>query len=358
MMAPHGSTPAEEWVSLGIQAAGLDLVQRIERLSIETQIYVLAAEPIDQTLMQQHGAIVLPTSKHDFHFGQALVNFIREYNLERMAYFGAGSAPLLPNEIIEERINQVIHSPNTIAVVNNLHSTDWGVFNICDDLLKIADRLPSDNQIGWVLQNEFGYDVQDLPISAASRADLDTPVDLLMLRSHPGVGDHLRDFLLNSVADQAERITEVQRIMATAASHLTIIGRASSRVWQEIEKRTQIWTRLFVEERGMVASGRMARGEVQSLVAEQVQQWGPEGFVQFLEEISDAVLWDTRVWMAHQGGWPSKADRFAADLGRVDEIESVPLKMLTQAVVEASIPIITGGHGVVAGGLFALLESV
>ena len=102
----------------------------------------------------------------------------------------------------------------------------------------------------------------------------------------------------------------------------------------------------------------MASGEVHSLIAELVEQWGPTEFVNFLGGISDAVLWDTRVWMAHQGGWPSKADRFAADLGMVDAIDHVSLKMLTSAVLEASIPIITGGHGVVAGGLFALLESI
>ena len=108
----------------------------------------------------------------------------------------------------------------------------------------------------------------------------------------------------------------------------------------------------------MVASGRIASGEVRSLLAEIVKQWGPDEFVNYLGSISDAVLWDTRVWMAHQGGWPSKANRFAADLGRVEEIDHPPLKQLTKAVIQASIPIITGGHGVVAGGLFAFLETI
>ena len=115
---------------------------------------------------------------------------------------------------------------------------------------------------------------------------------------------------------------------------------------------------MFVEERGMVASGRMGRGEVKSLIAEIVDEWGPSEFIRYLGTISDAVLWDTRVWMAHHGGWPSKADRFAADLGCADDIVEPALKELTQAINLATIPIITGGHGVVAGGLYALLETI
>jgi hypothetical protein len=286
------------------------------------------------------------------------VKFIQEYNVENMAYFGAGSAPLTPVDVFVKGIDKVVQSDQPIAVVNNLHSTDWAIINNADKIQDVASRLPSDNQIGWVLQNEFGYQVQDLPISAATRADIDTPMDLLMMQEHPNLGVYLSEFFSKEGMANLGRVGDVQDIMATPASQLTIIGRASSRVWKEVERRTQIWTRLFVEERGMVASGRMASGEVRSLIAELVEQWGPTEFVNFLGGISDAVLWDTRVWMAHQGGWPSKADRFAADLGMVDDIDHISLKRLTSAVLEASIPIITGGHGVVAGGLFALLESI
>jgi hypothetical protein len=358
MIAPHGPSPGEKWVSLGIQAAALDLIQRLQELRNEHEIYVLAAEEEDRILAQRHGAIPLESKKESFHFGQALVKFIQENDLKSMAYFGAGSAPLTPREIFAEGVDQILHSKVPLAVVNNLHSTDWAIFNTIAEIQGIAQRLPSDNQIGWVFQNELGYEVKDLPISATTRADIDTPSDLLMIQDHPNLGANLQNFLSIQEVPYRERVAKIRKVMTTPASHLTLIGRASSRVWQEIEKRTQIWTRLFVEERGMVASGRMDRGEVRSLLAELVTQWGPEAFVEYLGSISDGVLWDTRVWMAHQGGWPSKADRFAADLGREDEIIHGPLKALTEAVNRAPIPILTGGHGVVAGGLLALLESI
>jgi len=358
MMAPHGPSPAEKWVSLGIQAAGLDLIQKLNELDRELEIYLLAADQQDQKIFQQHGVIPIMNSVRPFHFGQALVDFIQEYEVSRMAYFGAGSAPLAPMEIFMDAIEKVLNSKQPLAIVNNLHSTDWAIFNNAVEINDIAQRLPSDNQIGWVLQNEFGYEVQDLPVSAATRTDIDTPADLLMMVHHPHLGMYLRKYLSKDPMANLERIDKVQTIMSTPASHLTLIGRSSSRVWQEIERRTQIWTRLFVEERGMVASGRMAAGEVRSLLAELVGQWGPDEFVNYLGSISDAVLWDTRVWMAHQGEWPSKSDRFAADLGRVEEIDHASLKRLTESVIQAPIPIITGGHGVVAGGLFALLETI
>jgi hypothetical protein len=358
MIAPHGPSPSEKWVSLGIQAAALDLIQHLQELDGEHDIYVLAAERQDRILAQRHGAVPLESTKESFHFGQALVKFIQENDLKRMAYFGAGSAPLTPPELFAEGIDQVLHSEVPLAVVNNLHSTDWAIFNTVAEIQGIAQRLPSDNQIGWVFQNELGYEVRDLPISARSRADIDTPSDLLMLQDHPNLGANLQNYLSIQEMPNQESVTKIRKVMTTPASHLTLIGRTSSHVWQEVERRTQIWTRLFVEERGMIASGRMDRGEVRSLLAEFVTQWGPDTFVDYLGSISDAVLWDTRVWMAHQGGWPSKADRFAADLGRVDEILHGSLKALTEAVNRAPIPILTGGHGVVAGGLLALLESI
>jgi hypothetical protein len=222
----------------------------------------------------------------------------------------------------------------------------------------IEERLPSDNQLGWVLQNEFKFKIETLSISGATRADIDTPSDLLMMHDHPNVGPRLQAFYSDESIPPLDRVKTIRKVLTTPASNLTLIGRASAHLWHELERKTQIWIRMFVEERGMVASGRVGRGEVQSLIAEIVDQWKPEEFLRYLGSISDAVLWDTRVWMAHHGGWPSKADRFASDLGWTAQIANPALKDLTQAVNQANFPIITGGHGVVAGGLYALLETL
>jgi hypothetical protein len=85
---------------------------------------------------------------------------------------------------------------------------------------------------------------------------------------------------------------------------------------------------------------------------------GISSFIAELADMTDAVLWDTRVLWAAQGIWPSEVDRYAADLGLVDLIEDRFVRELTQAVNAAPIPIVTGGHALVSGGLWALLESM
>jgi hypothetical protein len=97
---------------------------------------------------------------------------------------------------------------------------------------------------------------------------------------------------------------------------------------------------------------------VRSLIGEALDAWGPREFVRRLAETSDAALWDTRVWLATRGPWPPESDRFAADLGWPDEVQDPGLRDLTAEISEAEIPILTGGHGVVAGSALALLEAL
>jgi hypothetical protein len=108
----------------------------------------------------------------------------------------------------------------------------------------------------------------------------------------------------------------------------------------------------------MVASGRMARGEVQSMMGLAIQTLGVRTFVSALSGMCDAVLWDTRVWMAQRGVWPNPSERFAMDLGLREEVSDPVLGEFVAAVVDAEIPILIGGHGVVSGGVLAMLEAV
>jgi len=137
-----------------------------------------------------------------------------------------------------------------------------------------------------------------------------------------------------------------------------VIGRGSSRLWSRLENELPIWVRSYVEERGMVSSGRLADGKAKSLLAAAVDAWGGEKFVGLLSELVQAVVWDTRVWMAHRGGWPTESDRWSADLGWLDQIEDGALTELTRAILSAPIPIVTGGQGVVGGAMMALLDGL
>ena len=106
----------------------------------------------------------------------------------------------------------------------------------------------------------------------------------------------------------------------------------------------------------MTASGRFAAGQVKSLVGAHLSRLGPTAFFDELSEMVQAVFFDTRVVFAHGQHWPSTGDRYASDLGLVESIRDPWLRQLTSAALEAPIPVVLGGHGVVSGDLYGLVE--
>lgn len=357
-LPPHGTSEAERLVADGRLAAASDLISRLRILPSMASIHVLAAEESDRAALQGLGIKCIEPSTDVFHFGQALAQIVEDQELQQCAYFGGASAPLAEVDHLEGALERIMHSAKPCAVVNNLHSTDWAVLNHAQTLLHLQERLPSDNPLGWVLAHEAGFQVEELPACAATRVDIDTPADLLMIHRHPALGPKLTDFLAKLPVENLRTVQALGDILQKPASTLVMLGRGSAQVWQLLEKKTSIWIRAFVEERGMVASGRKDRGEVRSIMAEILETWGPARFVQELSNSADAVLWDTRVWMAHRGVWPSAADRFASDLGWVESIQDSTLRELTKVVAHARIPVLMGGHNVVSGGVYALIESV
>ena len=358
MLPPRGHTRAERWVAEGRGAAARDLARRLGRIPSVDQVWVLAADEFDRAAMEGAGARPFRGSGEPFHFGRELANAAEAFDPAPVAYFGGGSAPLMTEDMLAEAFERVSSAQEPMALVNNLHSTDWAIISHPHILHAYSHRFPQDNPLGWVLWKEASLRVEALQPSAASRLDIDTPSDLILANGHPGLGLELDAFLQGIERPWLNRVDRIRAIMASPGASLAIIGRASSNIWRELERRTEIWTRIFVEERGMVASGRLARGEVRSFVGRMVDDMGPEAFLAFFSELADGLIWDTRVWMASQGVYPSPSDRFAADLGWVDEIEDPLLRRLAAAVEKAPMPAIVGGYGVVAGGLYALLETM
>jgi len=358
MLPPRGHTRAERWVAEGRGAAARDLARRLGRIPSVDQVWVLAADEFDRAAMEGAGARPFRGSGEPFHFGRELANAAEAFDPAPVAYFGGGSAPLMTEDMLAEAFERVSSAQEPMALVNNLHSTDWAIISHPHILHAYSHRFPQDNPLGWVLWKEASLRVEALQPSAASRLDIDTPSDLILANGHPGLGLELDAFLQGIERPWLKRVDRIRAIMASPGASLAIIGRASSNIWRELERRTEIWTRIFVEERGMVASGRLARGEVRSFVGRMVDDMGPEAFLAFFSELADGLIWDTRVWMASQGVYPSPSDRFAADLGWVDEIEDPLLRRLAAAVEKAPMPAIVGGYGVVAGGLYALLETM
>jgi hypothetical protein len=73
--------------------------------------------------------------------------------------------------------------------------------------------------------------------------------------------------------------------------------------------------------------------------------------------MGQALFLDSRVLFAHQGLWPSAADRFHSDLRQPGQITDPFVRDLTHAAMEAPMPVIMGGHSLVSGGMYALVEA-
>ncbi len=350
-----GKSAVEITMRRAVQAAARDLLERL-----------LACEEIGQAIIATDDAewasslrewpvtVDLDPPGIPFHFGQRLADLIARHDVKRALYAGGGAAPLLTTTQWREMLHRwAAGGPGLLT--NNLHSSDWIGFQPADGWLSLIAAQARDNGLAWALSREAGLPACALPPTAASRFDLDTPADLLVARLHPAVGPHLQA-ALSELDWPGEPVEQVLQVMATEGAHLALIGRTSAAAWAALEQQTQCWVRCFAEERGMIASGRLSRGEVRSLLNVLLDRVGIREFFRTLASMCQALLLDSRVILGARGLWPSAADRFNADLGRWREVGEPFLRDFSRAATETEIPILMGGQSVVSGGLLALLE--
>ncbi|NDJ77182.1 MAG: hypothetical protein GYB65_13080 [Chloroflexi bacterium] len=365
MVGPGGTTPPEHLVYHAIQAAVLDLLDVLYAQGIQP---VIVAGPDLDWLDGVPNIIcdVDAVENGGFHFGQRLAGLIETYSLSPVIYFGAGSAPLLNQDMIGLMHGMLYQSaygreskiPPNIALTNNLHSSDWIGISHVQEALPIIRQAERDNSLAWMLQENWDFDVRVLSgVRPASSMDLDTPSDLAIVRHHPECPPHLREALQHPLLDRVP-VNDIIDVAARDGSRVALVGRVSPLAWQALSKATQCWIRCYSEERGMVASERLNRGEVDSLLGRMLALLGPEAFFAELASLADAVIMDSRVLMAATGRYPSAAERFAADLYLMDDLHDPWLRTFTQAAADAPIPVLLGGHGVVSGGLYALADVI
>lgn len=352
-----GESAIELEVRRARQAAARDLVELLLEGECVSRVIVATDDSTwGQTLGDLPVTLDLDSPKETFHFGRRLAKLMSGHQVERALYAGGGAAPLM--NVDQWRAALEGFSENErLLVTNNLHSSDWVAFHASEELLPLVARQKRDNGLAWELVERAGLCARSLPPTAASRFDLDTPADLLVARAYPSLGPALRS-LLDQLDWPKEPVEGVLRTMSREGSHLTVIGRSSSAVWSALETNIRCWVRMIVEERGMIASGRLARGEVRSVLADLLDQVGVEGFFRTLAEMADAILMDNRVILGARGLWPSAADRFNADLLRWRRVKEPFLRSFARTAAESGIPILTGGQSVVSGGLLALLDTL
>lgn len=339
------------------QAAARDLLARLLQTGMVARAIVAADDAAwAHTLADLPVTVDLDPPGETFHFGRRLADLIERYDVRRALYSGGASAPLMDVNAWEHVLRRLAVAKR-LVMTNNVHSCDWLGIAPAGDALPWIAQAASDNALAWQLANQAGFPAEALPASAATRFDLDTPLDLLIAQRHPAIGPHLRAFL-DGLGWKAPQLDLILSEMKREGGSLAVAGRVSSEAWRALERGARCWVRVFAEERGMRASGRQERGQVRCLLSDYLDLVGFEEFFQELAGLANGVFFDNRVIMAARGLWPSAADRFNADLYRWGDVEDPFLRRFTRAAAEAQTPILLGGHSVVAGGLMALVESL
>jgi len=304
-----------------------------------------------------------------FHFGKKLKELINKYKIEKLFYMGGGSGVLLKIEDLKNIIKTILDKDNIvnklnkdkisdkekILITNNLYSTDFIAFSPAN-IVNSVEPFNNDNEIAWILRNNCNFQNISLPRNAATQLDIDTPIDLLTIKNHPALSKNVKNYI-ESLDINTTKIENALKYFAIEDSNVLIAGRTNSDVWSYLENNTACRVRLFAEERGMRASGRQKREEVRSLLGFYLQEFGVKKFFEIINQIANAAFIDSRVILSHFKMWPSANDRFYSDLLKPEKISEPFLREFTYEALNASIPIVLGGHSLVSGGLYALVES-
>jgi hypothetical protein len=355
MTGTSDASEPERMVSRAREAVTLDLVERALTVPLLRPVVVATNSA---ALAERLGGYPVEVSQdrpgEAFHFGQRLADLLAHYRMQRCFYMGGGAAPLLPAEDMAS-IAESLLAADELLVTNNFYSSDWAAF-VPAAVLRDHSLPGNDNELAWLLGEEAGLPIRELPRSGATQFDIDTPVDLLTLAAHPGAGPHSRAYLDTLDLDTSP-LDAALPLMLDRDVEILVAGRISSATWSYLERETACRTRVLSEERGMRASGRQARGEVRSVLGYLVDTVGLERFFEILASMGRAVFLDNRVIFAHRGLWPSAADRFYSDLRRPARITDAFVRDLTEAALAAPVPVIMGGHSLVSGGMYALVEA-
>lgn len=347
------ASPIEVLLADAQEAIARDLIDRLLGCpSFEAPVVATSSVAFAHTLAGL--PVRLVPDEGGFHFGQALASLIRRYDVEHAFYIGGGAAPLLTAAELTA-IASLILTHRQAIVANNFFSSDFLGFTPAGAIHQIS-LPPIDNDLAFRLQREAGLENVPLMRTPGTQMDVDTPTDLLILALHPGTGSYTRRFL-DSLDLDTSRIERVSSFLTDPTAQVIVAGRVGSHVWSHLDSDLACRTRVFSEERGMRASGRESRGDVRSMLGFHLEAVGPDRFFAHLSELGDAAFLDTRVLFNHLRLTPSASDRFYSDLLQVERIQDPTLREFTHAAANARIPVVLGGHSLVAGGLWALIDA-
>jgi hypothetical protein len=341
---------------------------------LATGRHLLAAE-LSQRLARQGAAVQLipPGEAGPFHWGSWYAGTARAAldeagdRVDALGWVGAGALALLADDGLDTLLSPITGE----VVTNNRFSSD--AFVVAGDLraaLDVLAGLGADNGAPRALE-AAGFTVRDLSGAPWTRFDVDTPLDLALLRlatrlpgmraMDPALGAFLEGAQLPGGRPLAiPRVDEVFTVLRNRNAELVVAGRVPSSSFAYLEEQAACRIRLFVEERGMRAA---PANRPRSLLADWVTERGAAALVERLMDLGNAVIIDTRVIMAAMVGsadpavWPVPEDRFASDFADATPVSAEWLREVTTAAASASVPFLLGAHTLVSDGLRILTDA-
>lgn len=350
---PGAGSPIERQLD-GIRVAiGSGTLRRAASAGFRPLLAV-TADPGAAAAFGACGAEVVAPRTEPFHFGAELQAIVRARGIERVCAIGAGAGALLTTGDLGS-IRDELERAAALVLSNNYYSADLVALTPASALDAIS--LPAtDNPLPRLLHQQAGLPSRQLPRSAATLLDVDTPPDATVLLRHPHCPAEL-GAIGAFEAELGARVDALMALVTTPERELLVAGRVGAPVWSYLESQTASRVRMLAEERGMQAAGRDAAGTARTALGFLYELLGARAFFARLRELGDGMLFDSRVLFAHLGWRPSAADRFASDLFLAEEIGHPGVREFTAAAREAGMPLLLGGQTLVSGVLWTMVDA-
>jgi hypothetical protein len=276
---------------------------------------------------------------------------------------GGGALALLDDESLDALLSPI---PGEVVANNRFSADAFVVAGELDRALAALEACGTDNAAPRRLK-DAGFGWRDLGATSWSRFDVDTTLDLALLRLATRLAgtrpleESVRAYLEMArlpgggalAVPHLERLGEVIR---NRNAELVVAGRVPATTAQVLETDAACRVRSLVEERGM-RSARDPGSRPRSILAALMGRSSPADVVEELTRLGDAVVLDTRVLMAALAGsadasaWPPEEERFASDFGDHPRVATPWLRELTATAADAPVPFLFGGHALVSDGL-------
>ena len=316
-----------------------------------------------------------PEAGGPFHWGRWYAHAARAAleggggETDAIGYAGGSSLALLSDDALDAILSPI---PGEVVANSRFSADAFVVAGDLDTALDALEACETDNAAPRRL-NEAGFAWRDLGSTPWSRFDVDTSLDLALLRLAtrlPGtrtLDGAIRGFLEmarlpGGGALEVPQLARLGEVIRDRSAELVVAGRVPGTTWQELETETACRVRGIVEERGM-RSARAPEDRPRSILAAFMARSSPADLIGELQRLGDAVVLDSRVLMASLAGsadasaWPPEEERFASDFGDIARIGTPWLRDVTAAAAGASVPFLLGGHALVSDGLRLIIAA-